>query len=102
MNYTHEQSTELAQLYLANVSTKDLAAKFLVPERSIIAKLSHLGVYIKRRYLTKRGETPVKKLEYIDRLANLLDVPVESLESLEKVNKNILALLERRLLNIAD
>lgn len=68
-----------------------------VPERSIIAKLSSLGVYKKKEYLTKRGEIPVKKEEYIDRIAVHLDVNVESLESLEKVNKHVLILLDTRL-----
>ena len=65
-----------------------------VPERSIIAKLSSLGIYRKKTYLTKRGETPVKKEEYITRIAKLLDVNAEILESLEKVNKNVLQLIE--------
>lgn len=68
-----------------------------VPERSIIAKLSSVGVYKKKEYLTKRGETPIKKEEYIERISNLLSVSQEMLESLEKVNKNVLALLESRL-----
>ena len=68
-----------------------------VPERSIIAKLSSLGVYKKKEYLTKRGEIPVKKEEYIERIAKLLDVNAETLESLEKVNKSVLALLALKL-----
>jgi len=68
-----------------------------VPERSIIAKLSSLGIYRKKTYLTKRGETPVKKEEYITRIAKLLDVNAEILESLEKVNKNVLQLIETAL-----
>ena len=68
-----------------------------VPDRSIIAKLSSLGVYKKKEYLTKRGEVPIKKEEYIDRIAKLLDVNAEFLESLEKVNKAVLALISTRL-----
>jgi len=51
----------------------------------------------KKEYLTKRGEVPVKKDEYIERIARLLDVNSDMLESLEKVNKSVLALIERRL-----
>ncbi len=68
-----------------------------VPERSIIAKLSSLGVYQKKQYTTKRGETPIKKSELIDRIAGLLDTNSEFLESLEKVNKAVLVLISTRL-----
>jgi len=47
--------------------------------------------------LTKRGEIPVKKDEYIERIAKLLDVNSDMLESLEKVNKSVLALIEKKL-----
>jgi hypothetical protein len=56
-----------------------------------------MGIYKKKAYLTKRGEVPVKKGEYIERIAVLLDVSADLLESLEKVNKNILALLAQKL-----
>jgi hypothetical protein len=55
-------------------------------------------VYKKKEYLTKRGEIPIKKEEYIERIAKLLDVNAEILESLEKVNKSVLALIERKLM----
>jgi len=64
-----------------------------VPERSIIAKLSTLGVYKKKQYLTKRGEVPIRKSAYIEKIAQILECDVETLESLEKVNKNVLILL---------
>lgn len=69
----------------------------VVPERSVIAKLSSLGVYKKKEYLTKRGEVPVKKEEYIERIAALLEVSSDILESLEKVNKGVLMLLASKL-----
>jgi len=65
----------------------------IVPERSIIAKLSTLGVYKKKQYLTKRGEVPIRKSAYIEKIAQILECDVETLESLEKVNKNVLILL---------
>lgn len=68
-----------------------------VPERSVIAKLSSLGVYKKKEYTNKRGAVPVKKEEYIDRIAALLEVNSDILESLEKVNKAVLALIAERL-----
>lgn len=94
MKYTPEVTNKLVADYQAGVSTEELAAQLDVPTRSVIAKLASLGVYQKKSYLNKRGEVPIKKEEYIDRLAILLGVDVDRLESLEKVNKNVLKLLE--------
>lgn len=94
MKYTPEVTNKLVADYQAGVSTEELAAQLDVPVRSVIAKLSSLGVYQKKSYLNKRGEVPIKKEEYIDRLAVLLNVSIDRLESLEKVNKNVLKLLE--------
>jgi len=68
-----------------------------VPERSVVAKLANAGVYKKKVYTTKAGTAPIRKDEYISRIADLLDVNAEMLESLAKVNKNVLALLASRL-----
>ena len=97
MKYTKEITDKLVEDYKANTPVATLAQQLGVPERSIIAKLSSLGVYQKKQYLNKRGELPVKKSQHIDRLATLLDVPPDQLESLEKVNKGVLVLLEKKL-----
>jgi len=97
MKYDHETTEKLKQDYLAGTPVPTLALALGVPDRSVIAKLSSLGVYKKKEYLTKRGELPVKKEEYIERIAKLLDVNSDMLESLEKVNKSVLALIEKKL-----
>ena len=95
-------------MYATGATVQDIALAFTVlanepvPERSIIAKLSSLGVYQKKQYLTKRGETPVKKSAIIDRIAVLLDTNSEFLESLEKVNKAVLVLISSRLDHLSD
>ncbi len=105
MKYTKEITDKLIKQYQEGMSVLDLSISMstehneVVPERSIIAKLSSLGVYKKKEYLTKRGEIPIKKEEYIERIAKLLDVNAEILESLEKVNKSVLALIERKLIS---
>jgi len=105
MKYTQEITNKLIADYQAGTTVPALSAMMTlehgepVPERSIIAKLSSLGVYKKKEYLTKRGEIPIKKEEYIERIAVLLDVSAEILESLEKVNKSVLALIERKLID---
>ena len=97
MKYTNEIVIKLIEDYKKGISTKDLAAQLDVPERSVIAKLSSLGVYKRKEYLNKRGEVPIKKEVYIDRIAALLDINVDLLESMEKVTKTALVLLEQRI-----
>ena len=103
MKYTNELTKRISDEYTAGKTVAQLAQELsselneVVPERSLIAKLSSLGIYKKKEYLTKRGELPIKKEEYIEKIAKLLDVNVEQLESLEKVTKNVLALIAVRL-----
>ena len=97
MKYTPESTKKLVEDYEAGVTVLALAEQLQVPERSIIAKLSSLGVYQKKQYLNKRGEVPVKKSEHIERIAKLLNCNLELLESLEKVNKQVLLMIERNL-----
>ena len=95
--YTPEIEKLITEAYLNNTPVEDIATGLEVPVRSVISKLSSLGVYKKKVYLTKRGEPPVKKSEYIERIAVLLDKDLELLESLEKVNKGILELIATKL-----
>jgi hypothetical protein len=97
MRYTKEITDRIIELYNKKVPILAIAAELQVPERSIIAKLSSIGVYQKKAYVNKRGETPVKKSEHIMSLATTLNCDPETLESLEKVNKNVLVMLLRAL-----
>lgn len=97
MKYDQETTEKLVADYNAGMSVADLSEKYSQPQRSIIAKLSSLGAYHKSPYLNKRGEVPIKKAEYVERIANLLGVHLDLLESLEKANKNVLQMLERAL-----
>ena len=97
MKYSKEITEKLIADYAAQRPVEEIAAEIEVQPRSVIAKLSSLGVYKKKEYRTKRGEVPVKKEEYIERIADLLDVSVDILESLEKVNKSVLVMLEKAL-----
>lgn len=101
MKYTPEITAKLIEDYQAGRTVKEIASDLstpdaIVPERSVIAKLSALGVYKRKEYLTKRGEVPIKKEEYIARIGKLLDIDLDLLESLEKVTKTALTLLEKR------
>ena len=97
MKYTKEICDRLVAEYTAGVPVLELALELDLPERSIIAKLSSLGVYQRKTYVNKRGEIPIKKSEHIERIAELLDCDLELLESLEKVNKVVLKLIELKL-----
>jgi len=97
MKYTKEIIDRMVADYKSQVPVHQIAIQLQLPERSIIAKLSSLGVYQKKTYVNKRGEIPVKKSEHIERIAELLDCDLELLESLEKVNKVVLRLIESRL-----
>lgn len=94
MKYTQEITQQLVELYNNNTSVKEIAEQFDVPERSVIAKLSSLGVYRRKEYRNKRGEVPVKKEELIEKIAELLHCDLDLLESLEKCNKNVLQMIE--------
>ena len=97
MKYTKEITDKLIADYKAGIPVNDLATTLDVPERSVIAKLSSLGVYHKKQYVNKRGEVPVKKSAHIEHIAELLGCDEELLESLEKVNKQVLKLIELKL-----
>lgn len=103
MKYDKASTDFLEKSYLGGLSVPEIAKQLstqigeVVPDRSVIAKLSSMGVYKKKPYLTKRGETPIKKEQYIEHIAALLDVSADTLESLEKVNKNVLTLLVKNL-----
>ena len=90
ITYTPEVITEISAIYTANPGLDTVAAlaKHLdVSPRSIISKLSSLGIYKKKEYLNKRGEPPIKKEIYIDGIANMLGIEPQLLESMEKVTK---------------
>jgi hypothetical protein len=94
MKYDHETTTRLGERYHAGVPIPELALEFGVSERSIIAKLSSMGEYQRKAYLSKTGEPPIKKEVYIDRIATLLGTNIELLDSLEKVNKSVLKMIQ--------
>jgi hypothetical protein len=90
MKYTPELLAILVTAYKAAPgldTVNALAKEHDLPPRSIISKLSSLGIYKKKEYLNKRGELPTKKEVYIDQIADMLGIEPQLLESLEKVTK---------------
>ena len=74
MKYTQDIVEKLTADYQAGRDVKTLADELGVAERSVIAKLSSLGVYKRKTYVNKRGEAPIKKEVYIERISTLLDI----------------------------
>jgi DNA-binding transcriptional MerR regulator len=94
IKYSEILLSKIRTLLDSGVTIQEIAAQLEIPERSLIAKLSSLGLYKRKEYTNKNGEKPIRKGEYVDRIAKLLAVDVELLESLEKANKNVLKMLE--------
>lgn len=97
MKYTPELTAKISKEYQEGKLPKDIALELNVPERSIIAKLSSLGIYKRKEYLNKRGEPPINKQAYIDRIAGMLDISSELFDSMEKLTKSALVLLDRQI-----
>jgi hypothetical protein len=97
MKYDKATTDKIVAMYQENRLIPEIAETIQVPERSVIAKLSSMGIYQRKEYKNKRGETPVKKEEYIERIAALMQVNSDLLESLEKANKSVLAMIEKAL-----
>lgn len=93
IKYTPEIESKLAREYAEGRSVDDLAQELGVSPRSVISKLSALGVYRKKQYLNKLGEPPIKKAEYVSEICEKLNIDEDLGESLAKVNKHILKLI---------
>ncbi len=63
-----------------------LAARLNKTERSVIAKLSALGVYQKAERVTKRGEPVVMKAELVSQVQNAIGRELPSLSKMTKVD----------------
>lgn len=91
--YTEAMIVEMRDAYVSNPTRETieaLAAKFNRNVRSIVAKLSREGVYVKAPYRTKQGEVPHTKEDLVEIIAKLMDEPSDMLDGLEKAPKLVL------------
>lgn len=88
-----EQEVEVLKQY-PSLTVAELAAKLSKNERSIIGKLSRLGIYQKKVYVSKNGSPPISKLEIVADIEGLLAM---KLEGLEKSPKAVLLALREKL-----
>ncbi len=90
VNYTAEQVTAMVQAYTTGATVESIAESLGKTVRSVVAKLSREGVYKKKVYTTKTGETVVKKDALADEFANLFGLSEGEADSLTKANKTAL------------
>lgn len=90
VNYTPEQTQKVVQDYQSGVSVESIAQELGKSVRSIVAKLSREGVYQKKTYTTKTGDTPVSKEDLADKIASLVGLSEPETDSLTKCNKTAL------------
>lgn len=98
--YTTDVILKISSQYQADPTpetVKLIAAELGVSDRSVIAKLSSLGIYKKQVYLNKAGAPPVRKEVYIQKIADLLGIDIQLLECLEKCTKQALTVMESRI-----
>lgn len=94
--YTPEQSIELLEAYQANPTPETVeafAVKFGKTVKSVVAKLSREGVYKKKEYKTKTGDSPVSKESLADQIGMLLNMNEADISSLTKANKTALNII---------
>ena len=100
INYTQDQVEYITNQYRLKPdrdTVEKLAEELNKSVKSIIGKLSREGVYKKTEYTTKTGEKPITKLEIVQELYELLEIPAGALTGLEKAAKSVLKLLRSKI-----
>ena len=86
-NYTEAQAAEMEERYKENPTRETvnaIAKDFGKSERSVIAKLSKMGIYVTPKKVTKAGKPIIKKETLVQNICARLEV---DLPSLVKTNK---------------
>ena len=89
VNHTPENEAFLTE-NVGVMTTEQLAIALGKSARSIIAKLSRMGVYQKKGYVTKTGEAAIKKEALADKMAEAFGLTEAEADSLTKANKTAL------------
>ena len=86
-NYTEEMVARMEEVYSANPTRETaeaLAVEFDKPVRSVIAKLSNLGIYKAQARVTKSGAPVVRKEEIVAQIQATVGVEVPTLAKATK------------------
>jgi hypothetical protein len=98
-NYSEEMIATMTERYTANpnrATVDALAEEFDKTARSVISKLSTLGIYQKAERVTKRGEPIIKKEVYIAQIQDALGVELASFDKMTKSDlQNLADLLQK-------
>ena len=97
VNYTPKQTAEMVAAYV-HAETADqrgaVVQKFAdtlgKTTRSIVAKLSREGVYVKKEYATKTGGKAVTKNKLVTEIAAAMECDEEQLNGMENATKKAL------------
>jgi len=90
-NYTDEMLDIMREEYVVEPTretVESLAIQFSKTPRSIIAKLSAMGIYQKQERVTKRGEPVIMKAELIQQVQNAVGRELPSLAKMTKPDLN--------------
>ena len=90
VNYTAEQETKMKADYQAGATTEAIAENMGKTVRSVVAKLSRMGIYKKKEYVSKTGEKPQSKDTTADAIGAILRMSEGEIDSLTKANKTAL------------
>ena len=88
-NYSDEMVARISDAYSADPTRETvdaLAAELDRPVRSIISKLSAIGIYQKAEKVTKAGKPIVKKEEYVAQIEDALNTELPSMEKMTKAD----------------
>lgn len=100
--YTAEQSEMMMARYTENPSDETVAQLAIITQksvRSVIAKLSRLGIYKAKEYVSKTGAKPEKKDDTATAIGAVLGLTDEDAASLAKANKRALQAIFAALAN---
>lgn len=102
INYTAEQTAQMIEAYMeapTMETVESLAEALGKTVRSVTMKLTREGVYKKKEYKTKNGESVVKKDEHADAIGAILQLSEPEITSLTKANKAVLKKIFEALAN---
>ena len=91
MPYTKKETVMLQEMWKKGVPVERLCVKLNKTPKSIIAKLTNLGVYEAQGYKDKTGQTPVMKAQIVSEIESVLGVPLDGLEKAPKLTLKRLA-----------
>ena len=92
LNYTAEQETEISSMYLKGVPVAEIAQHMDKSERSVVAKLSRIGVY-QSKAKASNGAARVTKAQLVQQAECALNLAQGTLETFEKADKAALQAL---------